>query len=94
MLRTQHPSNNAVLGAPPGASIEECGALPITRVRFEGGELGIVSFWRPTPAELALLQAGQPVRLCVMGTTHAPLSLGVDGDGVLVLPAPAGTRAL
>ena len=85
MDRTQHPSNNAVLGAPPGMSIEECVALPITRVEFEGGGgPGCVSFWRPNAAELALLASGRPVRLCVLGTTHPPLSLGVDGDGVML----------
>ena len=85
MRATQHPSNNDVLGAPPGATIEECHALPITRVRFElTDEHGCVSFWRPTAAELALLQAGRSVRLCVLGRTHPPISVGVDGDGEML----------
>lgn len=84
MERSQHRTNNAVLGAPPGATIEDCGALPITRVQFAEGDQACVSFWRPSAAELELLKAGKPVRLCVMGTTHAPISVGVDGDGVLL----------
>lgn len=81
----QHKSNNAVLGAPSGVSIDECRALPITRVVFAGGDQACVSFWRPTAAELQLLRQGHPLRLCVMGTTHPPLSVGVDGDGALSL---------
>lgn len=81
----QHKSNNAVLGAPAGASIDECRALPITRVVFAGGDQACVSFWRPNAAELQLLSNGQPLRLCVMGATHPPLSVGVDGDGELPL---------
>lgn len=84
MERTQHRTNNSVLGAPPGATIDECCALPITRVQFTEGEQACVSFWRPSAAELELLKAGRAVRLCVMGTTHAPISVGVDGDGVML----------
>ena len=81
----QHSSNNAVLGAPVGVPIEECRALPITRVQFSDATPACVSFWRPTPQELRLLAAGQPIRLCVLGATHPPLLVGVDGDGELPL---------
>lgn len=84
MNRHQHPSNNDVLGAPPGVPLDECNALPITRVIWEdtGGD-GVVSYWMPSTAELALLAVGRPVRLTVLGRTHPPLALGVDGDGVM-----------
>lgn len=82
MNRHQHPSNNAVLGAPPGMPFEECNALPITRVVWQDtGGHGVVSYWMPTPDELRRLNAGQAVRLTVLGQTHPPLALGVDGDG-------------
>lgn len=83
MDRHQHPSNTGVLGAPPGVPIDECNALPITRIRYSDGMPAVVSYWRPTAAELELLAQGHAVRLTVLGTTHAPLMLGVDGDGVL-----------
>lgn len=84
MNRHQHPSNNSVLGAPPGVPFDECHALPITRVVFEEtGSPGVVSYWLPTPDELALLNAGAAMRLTVWGRTHPPLALGVDGDGVM-----------
>ena len=79
MRPTQHPSNNDVLGAPPGVAIEQCKALPITRARFEDGTPVVCSFWEPSAAERAALAAGAQVRLMCWGMTHAPVSLGVDG---------------
>jgi hypothetical protein len=61
MQPTQHPSSNDVLRAPVGATIEECRPLYITRIRFAGGEPATVSFWKPTAAELALINAGAAV---------------------------------
>ena len=84
MKPTEHPTNNAVLTAPPEMSDEKVELLPFTRIKFINGDLACVSFWQPSPAELALLNSGKAVRLCVLGTTHAPLSLGVDGDEVML----------
>ncbi|AET90666.1 hypothetical protein BYI23_B000590 [Burkholderia sp. YI23] len=79
MERTQHPSNNAVLGAPQGWDQKQlpCGALPITRIEHEGVE-HVVSFWRPSADELAALNNGGLVALWVVGTTHPPLSIAVE----------------
>ena len=33
----QHPTNNSVLAAPPGASIDQCRALPVTRLQYPDG---------------------------------------------------------
>lgn len=76
MDRHQHPTNNAVLGAPAGMPIDECNALPITRIQYSDGTPAVASYWRPTAAELALLSQGHPVRLVVLGRTHPPLMLG------------------
>lgn len=83
MNRHQHPSNNDVLGAPRGATADECMALPITRVIWAGPVEGVASYWMPTAAELALLNTGAAVRLSVIGRTHPPLYVGVDGDGLI-----------
>ena len=91
MNRHQHLSNNDILGAPKGVDIETCSALPITRVQWpDTGEFGVVSYWMPTPEELQRLNQGQAVRLSVIGHTHPPLLLGVDGDGEF---EPVRTRA-
>ena len=79
MNRMQHPSNNAVLGAPAGWDQKElpCNALPITRTKCEGVP-AVVLFWRPTAEELAALNAGAAVALWVMGHTMPPVSLSVE----------------
>lgn len=79
MRRAQHPSNNAVLGAPPGMSHEQCTPLPITRVQYACGTPGVWSYWQPTAAERDAIAAGAAVRLGVLGVTHPPVHLGVDG---------------
>lgn len=83
MLKHQHPSNNTVLGAPPGVSIEQCEALPVTRLEYSDGTPAVASYWTPSAVELALLNGGHPVRLICLGRTQPPVILGVDGDGVL-----------
>lgn len=79
MHRTQHPSNNAVLGAPGGWDQNElpCGALPITRTVVDG-VAAVVSYWQPNAEELAALNAGRPVALWVVGSTMPPVALEVD----------------
>lgn len=81
MNRTQHPSNNDVLGAPKGWDQRElpCSALPITRLEFVEGVEAVASFWRPTAEEIKALAAGACVVLYVLGTTMPPVSLAVDG---------------
>ena len=78
MQRFQHPSNNAVLGAPKGWDQDElpCGALPITRTECDGVP-AVVSYWKPAAEELARLNAGEPVALWVVGTTMPPVALTV-----------------
>lgn len=79
MNRHQHPSNNGVLGAPAGWDQAElpCGALPITRTDVDGRP-AIVSFWKPTAEELAMLNAGGSVALWVLGHTMPPVSMEVE----------------
>lgn len=79
MNKIQHPSNNAVLGAPAGWNQSDlpCGALPITRTECDGIP-AVVSFWRPTAEELAALNAGASIALWVIGNTMPPVSLSVD----------------
>lgn len=80
MHKVQHPSNNAVLGAPAGWNQQavECGALPVTRFVHNGVHMQ-ASFWMPTPNELAALNCGHPVQLTVVGDVHPPVSLNIPG---------------
>jgi len=87
MQPTQHLGNNDVLRAPPGISHDQCQPLPITRAWSEDGRTAFVcSYWRPSPAELALLAAGACVRLEIPGITHPPIHIGVAGDGLDPVP--------
>ncbi|WP_194720810.1 hypothetical protein [Noviherbaspirillum malthae] len=79
MNKTQHPSNNAVLGAPAGWDQKQlpCSALPVTRTDWDGVP-AVLSFWKPTAEELAALNAGGSVVLWVAGQTMPPVALTVD----------------
>jgi len=84
MAPVRHASTNAELQPPPGALPSECQPLPITRVVYRPvGLHAVVSYWKPTPLQVRLLLQGKPVFLSVWGTTHPPVSVGVDGDGCL-----------
>lgn len=45
-------------------------------VRFTEGHM--LSLWKPTPEELAQLNAGGFVVLSLMGTRHPPVSMGTQ----------------
>ncbi len=81
MDRTQHKSNNDVLGAPAGWDQKQlpCNAMPINRGEYEGHKV-VVSFWRPTKEELALLNAGALVSLWIIGTTMPPAKIAVEEE--------------
>lgn len=79
MQRHQHPSNNAVLGAPKGWDQDHvpCGALPITRTEVDGVP-AVVSYWMPSADELQALNAGRPIALWIVGGNMPPVALTVD----------------
>lgn len=79
------------LGPPPGVSGDDCSHLSIRDIRDEAtGANFMWSAWEPTPAELALLNAGAKVYLRIGGVSHPMVGLAVgthiEGD-----PAP-GTQ--
>ncbi len=77
MRVTQHPSNNAVLGAPPGMSIDECKAAPITRTRYSDGSASVATYWQLTDDERAAIAAGGMVRVEVLGASMPPMIVSV-----------------
>lgn len=64
---------NCILKGP--SSMENCSDLPV--VKKDGM---MVSAWMPTPAELKLLNDGQPVYLFVWGERHPPVALAVPEE--------------
>ena len=85
MNKFQHPTNNSVLGAPPGVSIEQCTALPITRIQYQDGTNACISFWKPSVAELEKLNQGWAVAIELLGVTHPPLAVTVSDEKELTL---------
>jgi hypothetical protein len=79
MRPTQHPSNNSLLRAAPGARVEQCRPVAITKVMYQNGLPGVESYWQPSAAEREAIAAGALVRFSVWGETHPPVYLGVDG---------------
>jgi len=79
MNKHQHHTNNAVLGAPDGWDQAHllCNALPITRIEIEGMP-ALVSYWKPSENELAMLTDGGSIALTVLGVTMPPVMLAVD----------------
>jgi hypothetical protein len=77
---TQHPSNNAVFGAPKGWDQQElpCGALPVTKQTI--AEVGpvMVSFWRPSDEEILQLARGGLITLWIHGEVHPVVGIGVE----------------
>ena len=54
-------------------------ALSITRTGCDGIP-AVVSYWKPTENELAILAAGGSIALWVIGSTMLPVMLAVDAQ--------------
>jgi hypothetical protein len=70
----KHPTNNFTFRAPEG--MDDCIDLHVTRVDEQSGKENF-SFWKPTPEELAMLNANGCVALSVFGSGHPPVWVGV-----------------
>lgn len=68
------PSTTRTLGAPSDwdeSKMGPCIGLPI----IDGGDGGMYSYWRvPLKRRIAIL-FGAPIRLCVFGVGHPPVSI-------------------
>lgn len=54
--------------------------LPICDTVLENGQPCMLSMWMPTSEELALLNAGYAVTLGILGVSHPPVLLFVQGS--------------
>lgn len=81
MNKHQHHTNNDVLGAPKGWDQAQlpCDALAITRTECDGIP-AVVSYWKPSENELAILAGGGSIALWVIGSTMPPVMLAVDAQ--------------
>lgn len=81
MNPTQHRTSTRVLGAPAGWDQKQvpCGAIAL-RDGVQDTLRTVTTHWRPTPAELALLNAGGLVAVTVPGTSVPPMRLEVEAE--------------
>ncbi len=71
MIATDFEGTNAKLGPPEDLAESQCATIPafvtkVLRGSMEGSTLVVVA-WKPTPDELAQLNAGNPVFLSCLG---------------------------
>ena len=80
MNRTQHPSNNKVLGAPVDWNHRElpCSALPVTCVVIEGAGHAMKSYWKSSDEEIEKIMAGGQVVLWTFGHAHPAVAIEVE----------------
>lgn len=68
------------MGRPPGVSADDCGSAPMLiggRVLPGFSGRAQYAYFRPTPEELAQLNAGGFLEMCQIGTVVQPFSLVV-----------------
>ena len=78
MRVVQHPTNNDVLRAPSGQTIEECRPAPITRTLYDDGTPSVATYWQPTDEERRAIAAGALIRVEVIGRTMPPMLATVE----------------
>lgn len=64
-----------VFHAPPG--MNNCCDIHAAVVQWAGGQISVLTAWRPTPEELVRLNLGEPVFLSVCGEGMPPVALMV-----------------
>jgi hypothetical protein len=79
MNKHHHHTNNAVLDAASGREhgVRTGDALAITRTECAGLP-ALVSYWKPSANELAILASGGSIALWVVGSTMPLVMLAVD----------------
>lgn len=63
----------------------DCAGLPVRITRDEHHTM-MTSFWRPSPDDLAALNAGACVSLTVLGLSHPVVALGVEHVDEMKIP--------
>jgi hypothetical protein len=72
MMNNSPPSTTRRIGKSQGYL-----GLSVTDTHMADGTPVMLTSWQPTPAEAALIAAGAPIYLWLLGTAHPPVMLGV-----------------
>lgn len=83
MKPVEFEGQTVLLGPPKESQRGTCGALPVRIAPDTIWGRSFVSYWRPAPEELEILNAGGHVRLTVQ-SLHPPV--WIDAEKVVELP--------
>lgn len=88
-IRTQYV--NATLGKPTNwdESLGHCRNLPVCVT----DDPIVYSWWRLSWRERLAVLFGKPIRLSVVGRTHAPVAIGADWSAIALPADPAAKEA-
>lgn len=71
MTPAEFPQFNAIYGPPPNLEESQCRSIHAYHGTVEGGSVDgsriVVTCWHPTDEELALIAAGQPIFVSMIG---------------------------
>ncbi len=80
MKPVEFEGQTLLLGPPEGSRRGACGALPVLKAADDAFGTRFVSYWRPSPEDLAVLNAGGHVELQVCGAGHPPVWVDVSSQ--------------
>jgi len=75
MTPTDFQGSNVTLHPPEGMA--NCDRIRAHIQENPGGGYIYITMWQPTPEELARLNEGMPVQLCMLANQFPPVALGV-----------------
>lgn len=84
MTPFHHPRCNGTYGPPRRWNAKQrppVAAIPVLQTTVDGIP-AVISFWRPSPAELLQLQRGGVVSLCVLSPIQPVVRVGAEPDGM------------
>lgn len=68
-----------------------CGALPVLDHEWEGMPV-MTSWWKPEPAELERLKAGEFIQFSLLGHRHPPVAIAVSKVDAVIEREPGPAR--
>lgn len=85
MRPVEFEGQSLVMGPPTGTPQGKCGGLPmkIGKSNTWPGAYTYTSYFKPSPEELAALNEGACVELCIHGLQHPPVAVNVDYPKIL-----------
>lgn len=78
MQPSSFPEQNKIYTKPEGWTDEECGDLSVWQGNYNNGTPVIISYWKPTPDDMATLNSGGGIYLQVCTSVQPPVLLTTE----------------